>query len=296
LLVANSTIRDAFQQVHGRTGTMTCDVGIQQIVARPRVPRPDSSVLRILWSGDLEPRKALSLLLKALANLPSDVKFELRVLGEGRLEQRLRRLAVELGIDTRITWFGRLPHSGALDQYGWADVFAFTSLRDTLGTVVLEALGNGLPVVCLNHQGVRDAVTESCGIKVPVTNRRQVVRDLADALASLARDPQRRSAMSVAAVNRARDFVWSQLGSDMADIYQRVLAANHTKPGEEKCSDDSSNLDAPTMSHGIPPLSPGRKNFQPLIQPLSTIVRSFRRTASDGRFAAPDSGLCQGEV
>ena len=80
---------------------MTCDVGIKQVVETRREPRADAGPLRILWSGDLEPRKALSLLLKALAKLPSDVAFELRVLGEGRMERRLKRLAAKLGIDTQ---------------------------------------------------------------------------------------------------------------------------------------------------------------------------------------------------
>jgi len=297
LLVANSSIRESFQQNYGRTGTMTCDVGIKQIVPWLRTPRPDSGPLRILWSGDLEPRKALSLLLKALAQLPPGVNFELRVLGEGRMERRLKGMAADLGIDSRITWFGRLPHSEAIEQCGWADVFAFTSLRDTLGTVVLEALANGLPVICLDHQGVRDAVTGSCGVKVPVTNRRQVVRDLSDALACLARDPQRRAAMSAAAIERARDFLWSQLGSDMLDIYQRVLATRDRKPRREEWSDLSGSFNPPDISNGVSAHQFEKKGHQPLMQPLATFLHTCRKMARGGKFAETDPNVLRtGEV
>ena len=54
---------------------------------------------------------------------------------------------------------GWLPHQEAIAQYAWADAFVFSSLRDTTGTVVVEALAAGLPVICLDHQGVHDVVT-----------------------------------------------------------------------------------------------------------------------------------------
>src|SRR5205823_7645001 len=116
--------------------------------------------LRVLWSGELQPWKAMPLLLRALAKLPKGVACEVRVLGEGPLEMSWRGLAGRLGVDRSLTWMGWLPHAEALAQCEWADVLAFTSLRDTSGNVVLEALGAGVPVVCLDHQGVGDIVTE----------------------------------------------------------------------------------------------------------------------------------------
>lgn len=280
LLVANSTTRELFQRVVDKTATMTCDAGIRQVAQTPREPRMDAGPLRVLWSGDLEPRKALSLLLKALAQLPTDVDFELRVLGEGRMERRLRALARQLGIDARIAWLGRLPHREAVEQCGWADVFAFTSLRDTTGTVVLEALANGLPVVCLDHQGVHDIVTEHCGIKVPVTNRHQVVRDLADAFTQLSRDSQQRVAMGEAAIDRARDYLWSQLGSEMLDVYRQVLAQSKTKHGGEERSDLSARRETPDVTSGERRRSSAKVALKSAMQPLAVMARAIRHLAS----------------
>ncbi len=247
LLVANSTTRESIQRVLGKAGTMTCDVGIRQVVPTLREPRTAGGPLRVLWSGDLEPRKALSLLLKALAQLPADIAFELRVLGEGRMECRLKALAKRMGIDAKIAWLGRLPYREAVEQCGWADVFAFTSLRDTTGTVVLEALGYGLPVVCLDHQGVHDIVTKQCGIKIPVINRRQVVSGLAEAFTQLARDSHRRAAMSAAAIDRAGNYLWSQLGAEMLDVYQQVLASPETSRSKQEHMDRSDRREFSTI-------------------------------------------------
>ena len=78
------------------------------------------------------------MLIKALARLPDDVACELRVLGDGPLERRWRRLVKRLHVEHRITWMGMLPREEAMRHYDWADVFVFTSLRDTTGTVVLR--------------------------------------------------------------------------------------------------------------------------------------------------------------
>jgi glycosyltransferase involved in cell wall biosynthesis len=120
---------------------------------------------------------------------------------------------------------GKLPRPEVLDQYRWADVFVFTSLRDTTGTVVLEALAAGLPVICLDHQGARDFVTDQCGIKIPVTTPGQVVDGVRDAIVTLAQDPDRRRQLSAGAVARAQEYLWSRNGERLAAIYRQVLAA-----------------------------------------------------------------------
>jgi glycosyltransferase involved in cell wall biosynthesis len=120
---------------------------------------------------------------------------------------------------------GWLPHDETLRQYHWAQVFLFTSLRDTTGTVVLEALAAGLPVVCLDHQGARDFVTDQCGIKVPVTTPGKTIDGLRDAIAALARDPSYRRRLGEGAVRRAERYAWPHNGAQLAEVYRRVLAA-----------------------------------------------------------------------
>jgi glycosyltransferase involved in cell wall biosynthesis len=180
--------------------------------------------LRLLWCGELSPRKALSLLIKALARLPNDVPYALRVAGDGRLRSRWQRLARRTGVAAHTEMLGKLPRPDVLDQYRWADVFVFTSLRDTTGTVVLEALAAGLPVICLDHQGAHDVVTEQCGIRIPVGTPGQVVDGLRDAIVALARDPDRRRQLAAGAMARAEEYSWSRNGEQLAAIYRQVLA------------------------------------------------------------------------
>jgi glycosyltransferase involved in cell wall biosynthesis len=222
ILAANSENRRDFERVHGVTSELFLEIGVRS-VKRSESRRRDGGKLRILWSGEFKHHKALHLLIDALAQMPDSVSYELRILGKGPLEARWKRIAWERGVERYCEWLGWLSLREAFAQYDWADVFVFTSLRDTAGSVVLEALSRGVPVVCLDHQGAGDIVTQECGVKIAVTSPRKVAADLANALVSLADDPGRLDSLSSGAVLRAQEFCWDRQGERLAGIYRRVL-------------------------------------------------------------------------
>lgn len=223
VLAANTTNQLRFGRAHGITMPILPDVGISDVGNVP--PKASGQrPIRLLWSGLLTHRKALHLLIEALARLPADVAYELRILGEGHLKKRWQRLAERSGVAKHTTWLGWLPHRQVAEQYAWADAFVFSSLRDTTGTVVVEALGAGLPVICLDHQGVHDVVTDDCGIKIPVTTPREVVAAISHAIVRLTRDEAERNRLSQGAVRRAEEYLWSRQETPMAEFYHQVLA------------------------------------------------------------------------
>ncbi len=126
--------------------------------------------LRMLWSGELQTRKALPVLLRALAAVDPTVSYEVDVLGDGPMRDRWEAEANRLGLSDKVRFVGRMPFNAAVERMHSADVLCFTSLRDTSGNVVLEALAAGVPVICFDHQGARDMISDRCGIKLPVSS------------------------------------------------------------------------------------------------------------------------------
>jgi glycosyltransferase involved in cell wall biosynthesis len=225
LITANSQIYRDFERVHGIRGTVLLETGlfsVESVESREAKNATDDTPLRILWSGQLIHRKALHLLLRALAGLPACSKYTLKILGNGPLKKRWQKLAKQLEIDRHCCWLGWVPYGEALKEYHWADVLVFTSLRDTSGNVVLEALGRGVPVICLDHQGVADIVTSSCGTKIPVTNPEEVIAGLREAIAAFDRDRDSLRQLVVGAQERARVFLWNRNGEKMANIYAAI--------------------------------------------------------------------------
>lgn len=256
LLAASSTNQSDFARVVGRAPVLMVDVGLTR-VATSAPTRLADTPLRILWSGELRTRKALSLLLRALARLPRHVAYEVRVVGAGPCEKRWRALARRLGVDHHVRWMGWLPHTEALQQNSWAHVLVFTSLRDTSGTVILEALASGLPVVGLDHQGVHDIVTDQAGIRIPITTRPQVVERLADAMATLAMDISVWQRLSDGALERAREYLWIRQGTRMGAIYRHVLEDAHPsdRPGRSTMTERASQATRELAQRGASALA-----------------------------------------
>jgi glycosyltransferase involved in cell wall biosynthesis len=227
LLTANSKILRDFERVHKIKPVLLLDIGLQAVKDEVSKKKRQNGPLRIMWSGQFDHHKALPLLLHALADLPSHIQYELRILGKGPLEKRWQKMARKLRIDSHCQWLGWREHREALKQYDWADIFVFTSLRDTAGNVLLEALGRGVPIVCLDHQGAGDIVTNDCGIKIPVTTTAEVIANLRDHLVGLSAGRLRVEALSRGALKRARQYLWSCNEEQMARVYCAALQAHH---------------------------------------------------------------------
>ncbi|MEN6452309.1 MAG: glycosyltransferase [Thermoguttaceae bacterium] len=289
ILAANSTVERDLAAAHGVKPQLLLETGLAKAEGDARTRESRGLSLRILWSGLLTHRKALHLLLEALALLPSDVPYELRVVGEGPLERRWQRLAERLDIAPHVAWLGRLSHADALRLYDATDLFVFTSLRDTSGNVVLEALAAGVPVVCLDHQGMRDIVTADCGVKIPVSTPRDVVLQLKESIVRLWREPAEWERLSRGAVERAKEFLWSKQEATMTALYRDVvgrsgrlerqnlpkasgvhLAARQRKPSTMKRSKD--HPFGILMYHRV---APGIEGVEP--PTWNTTPGSFRR-------------------
>jgi glycosyltransferase involved in cell wall biosynthesis len=229
IFASNSDLQQKFQRALGVDSTVLCDVGTSNLCdVRDESPttRPHGGPLRLLWAGLQIPRKSLELLIEALALVPQDVPYELHVLGDGPCRQSWQALAQRREVDSHIRWLGQVPHGEAIEQMRWADCLVFTSLRDTTGTVLIEALAAAKPVICLDHQGAGEIVTRECGVKIPVTNRRDVQRQLCEAITLLQQNPRQRFILGQNARQRAARFLWAHQARRIAEEYNRVLGAN----------------------------------------------------------------------
>ena len=128
--------------------------------------------------------------------------------GKGSLRPYLEKIAKDLGVDHKVEFVGHLPRPQALALMGRAHVFLFPSF-EAAGMVVLEALAQGAPVVCMNYGGPGEMVTPDCGFAVEVGPLEQTIARLGDALITLASDRQLCRRMSIAARQRVQDhYLW----------------------------------------------------------------------------------------
>jgi glycosyltransferase involved in cell wall biosynthesis len=187
----------------------------QRVVGRP---------LRIVWSGLMVPRKALPLLLEALAELPTQAEWTLDILGDGPMRGPWEKHAKQLGLAAgRIHWHGKLPLAAAKDAMSLGDILVHTSLTEGTPNVVLEALSYGLPVICHDVCGMAVVVNASCGIKIPLVSPRTSVQSICSALSKLLAEPDLLDCLSQGALARANELTWDDLAQRIAEKYSEVL-------------------------------------------------------------------------
>ena len=116
---------------------------------RPEHPwfQPDQPPV-ILGVGELGMRKDFPTLIRAFARLRRERPCRLVILGKGKQKGELESLAQSLGVAEDMDLVGFKPNP--YDYMAHAGLFAFTSLWEGLGFVLIEALALGVPVVSVD--------------------------------------------------------------------------------------------------------------------------------------------------
>jgi glycosyltransferase involved in cell wall biosynthesis len=140
----------------------------------------------------------------------------------GELEKRL---------GSKARFVGYRSGEDLADHYAAADIFAFTSLTETFGNVILEAMASGLPVVALRAGGVGDTVQP--GVTGFLVDPQEPSERFADAILPLVDDVQLRSRIADSARSYAQSQSWDAIMAALRERYRRTVEEAATSPPAE---------------------------------------------------------------
>ena len=104
----------------------------------------------------LHPLKQLDAAIRILADRPH---WNLALAGQGADEARLRQLATELGVASRVTFVGEIAPEKVGAFLACLDVFVFPSRAETFGLAAVEAAHAGVPVVANDLPVLREVLS-----------------------------------------------------------------------------------------------------------------------------------------
>ncbi|WP_278912056.1 glycosyltransferase family 4 protein [Leyella stercorea] len=186
----------------------------------PITDKSQKNTFDVLWVGKMDFRKQLALALQTMAAI-GDYKFRLHIVGGGD-SAFYQQMAEGLGIADQCVWHGAVSHDEVQKLMQSSDIFFFTSVAEGTPHVVLEAIGNNLPVVCFDTCGQGDAVNDKVGRKVALSNPAQSATDFAKLLNNLEHDRNLLKQLSENCKQRQNELSWEEKAKTMVEWYEKV--------------------------------------------------------------------------
>jgi glycogen(starch) synthase len=175
---------------------------------------------RVLFVGRLAPQKGVRALVEAAALIENQGARVLLV-GDGPERKALERKARRIGVGDRVRFLGFFAHDRLPAAMAHADLLVLPSVYEELGTVLLEAMWSGLPIVASRTGGIPDVIEDGVnGLLVEPGDPEALARAIDRLLAE--RDLARR--LSEGAQQRGKDYDWDVLAGSVLAVYQGVTA------------------------------------------------------------------------
>ncbi|MBK8019900.1 MAG: glycosyltransferase family 4 protein [Chloroflexi bacterium] len=149
---------------------------------------------------------------------------EYHILGTGVEADRLKAQIAALGAESYIHLDGYLSRDEVLQKLLDCNVLLHPSLHDSGSWVCMEAMAAGLPVVCLRLGGPATIVDDESGFRPSGENPQRSIDEMAEALVTLAHNPELAARMGEAARRRIHEhFTWPKKGDIYDQIYRELV-------------------------------------------------------------------------
>jgi glycosyltransferase involved in cell wall biosynthesis len=169
----------------------------------------------VLYVGTLEPRKNLTTLLDAYAQIARQSAVPLLVGGgKGWMYDAVFARLEALGLRDRVHFVGYLDEEELPLWYAAARLFVFPSLYEGFGMPPLEAMACGTPVVTSNSSSLPEVVGDAGLMVAPMD-----VDALADAIMRLLSDEALHADLRERGLRRAQQFAWHTTAERTRDAY-----------------------------------------------------------------------------
>ncbi|MFJ5540030.1 glycosyltransferase [Vreelandella titanicae] len=183
----------------------------------PELPNADGRY-KVIYSGRLSFEKQLHYLIEAFTILANDFpEWDLQIIGNGPLENKLKIQAQESGLGKRVEWLSADNTEAMYELYPQAHLKVLPSEYEGCPMALREAMAHGLPVIAYDTCSGSNEIIEH-GVDGLLATAKSPMEGLSNAMRSLMSDPMRRVEMGKRGVEKAACYLpepinqkWEQL-------------------------------------------------------------------------------------
>ena len=174
----------------------------------------------ILYAGRLAEEKRVDVIVRAVARLKEIIPdISLAITGHGVAEGALKKLAQELGIENRVSFFGFVPDETYPLIYKACDIFSIMSTAETQSLSLMQAMATGIPVVVADARALPEYVTSESGYVVPVGDD----KTLADRFEQILTDTSLREKLGKGGQERVKAFSPALIIAEWEVVYRNAI-------------------------------------------------------------------------
>lgn len=183
-----------------------------------------NEVCTFLVAGRMIYRKGLDFLFDALMQIPIDTKYQVRVVGDGpELEHLRKRCKDNSNLSVHVCCIGAIPYMEMEREYADANVFIMPSIRETTGTVLLEAMSKGIPVITINKFGGATLFDDNTGWLYDGNTKEEYIDNLKKAILECIMNPDEVVRRGMNARKKAENYTWQEKNKKYQKIYEELL-------------------------------------------------------------------------
>lgn len=144
---------------------------VDEDIFKPAEEQKKQKPFQFLTLCALEKPKGVEDLIRGIKEWNPDVdEVTFVIAGDGDDREYFQQLAVELGVDSLITWAGKIKRERVPEYMNRCDAFVLPSHHESFGIVYLEANACGKPVIATRCGGPESIVNEINGLLIPVSD------------------------------------------------------------------------------------------------------------------------------
>jgi glycosyltransferase involved in cell wall biosynthesis len=125
-------------------------------------------------------------------------------------------------VQRKIKTMGYVPNSRLPEIFNLAEFYLYTSLRESFGIPLLEAMACGCPVITSNTSSMPE-VAESAALLTDPNKPEEI----AAAMLQLLNSDELKKSLSEKGLSRAQMFSWKNAATQMHEIYRELSRSNH---------------------------------------------------------------------
>ncbi len=216
LVACNSVAQKSLHRISNRNIPIISEVGANKYDEKLLPKNYNSIRLKIAWVGKNDERKALPIALNIVKQL-SEINIELHIYGIAKEELNIE------DVSNNIIFHGWLDHNIVQNKMQECHLLLFTSLFEATGTVVLEALSMGLPVLCHDTCGQGDIINDLCGYKIKMKSVNNSIEQFKNIILELYFKRKLLENLSKGALKRVDELSWENNCNKMFKVYESLL-------------------------------------------------------------------------